>query len=288
MRNVGRRGAGVVAAGVAGVLALALSGSALAGALQEEATGDAALIDRLVAIERELPLLPPDTVDLSPEETWATFTGDFTGARVALDAVADDARQLFVDAEQADGAIATAVADVSRGILVLRSGYQYLAAWETNDLTFPLDAEDDEAVATGADELYGVAQTGFSLVLDARSRALAAYAVLRDAEAAEAAEREILDRRYQENLAFDVDMKPQIHRALSFDTTQVMRTVSRFVGGAPGTAARARVMTVVCIDRELFQTAEIVDAEAVAALVTTPADDCPALDNGNEVVLIER
>lgn len=288
MRKVGRTGAGIVAAGVAGAVALALGGTAIAGVLQGEATGDAALIDRLVAIEQELPPLPPDTVDLAPEETWATFTGDFTGARVALDAVTDDARQLFVDAEQADGPIATAVADVARGILVLRSGYQYLAEWETNDLAFPLDAEDDESVATGADELYGVAQTGFSLLLDARARALAAYAVLRDAEAADPEDREVLDRRYQESLAFDADMKPQIHRALSFETTQVMRTVSRFVGGAPGTSARARVMTVVCIDRELFRTAEVLDAEGAAALVTTPADDCPALDNGNEVVLIER
>lgn len=285
MRYLGRAGIGVVAVGA---VALAITGSALAGVLQEDGTSDTALIERLVALEQQLPDLPPTTVDVLPDQTWATFTGDFTGASVALDAVADEARGLFVDAEQADGPVAVAVAEVARGVLVLRSGYQYLAAWETNDLTFPLDTADDDGVATGADEQYGVAQTGFSLVLDARARALAAYAVLRDAEAADPEHRELLERRYEESLAFDAELKPEIHRALSFETTQVMRTVSRFVSSAPGTAARARMMTVVCIDREAFQTAEVLDVEGAAALVTTPADDCPALDNGNEVVLVER
>lgn len=285
MRYLG--GVGLVAAGVAGAAVLAATGVAVAGVLQDEATGDAELIDRLVAIEQELPVLPPETVDLDPEQAWATFTGDFTGARVALDAVAEDARDLFVDAEQADGPVADAVAEAARGMLVLRSGYQQLAAWETNDLTFPLDTDDD-GVATGADELYGVAQTGFSLVLDARARALPAYAVLRDADAADPEDRAVLEERYERSADFDASTKPLIHQALSFETTQVMRTVSRFVSTAPGTSSRARSMTVVCIDREAYQAAELVDAEGAAALVTTPADDCPDLENGNEVTLVQR
>lgn len=288
MRGLERVGTGLVLAGLAGAVALAVAGTAVATALQDDGSSDEALIDRLVALERELPVLPPDTVDVDPAETWATMTGDFTGARVALDAVVDEARSLFVDAEQADGPVATAVAEVARGILVLRTGYQHLAAWETNDLTFPLETLDDDEVATGADELYGVAQTGFSLVLDARARTLPAYAVLRDADAADPEDRTVLDERYEAALAFDSDTKPAIHRALSFETTQVMRTVSRFVSTAPGTEARARAMTVVCIDRETYQAAELLDAEETAALVTLPADDCPDLDNGNQVVLVER
>lgn len=288
MREFGRTGIGLVAVGLVAAAVLTVTGVAVAGVLQDESTDDAGLIDRLVALEEQLPILPPDTVDVDPEQTWATFTGDFTGARVALDAVADEARALFVDAEQADGPVATAVAEVARSVLVLRSGYEYLADWETNDLTFPLDTADDDAVATGADELYGAAQTGFSLVLDARARALGAYAVLRDAQAADPEDRQVLERRYEESLAFDTGMKPDIHEALSFETTQVMRTVSRFVSTAPGDTARARMMTVVCIDREAYTTAELVDAGSAAALVTTPADDCPDLENGNEVVLVQR
>lgn len=287
MRGLGRTRTRIVAAAAVGIATLSLAGSAVAGALQE-GDSDESLVDRLVAIEEQLPTLPPDTVDVDPEQTWATFTGDFTGARVALDTVADEARDLFIDAEESGTPVATAVAEVARAVLVLRNGYQYLAEWETNDLTFPLDTVDEDLVATGADELYGAAQTGFALVLDARARALPGYAILRDAEAADEQEKAVFDRRYELGLAFDATMKPDLHRALSFQTTQVMRTVSRFVSTAPGTDPRARVMTVVCIDREAYQAAEVLDAEGAAALVTTPADDCPELDNGNEVTLVQR
>lgn len=287
MRGPGRTSTTIVAAVAVAVATLAATGAAVAGALQE-GDSEESLVDRLVAIEEQLPTLPPDTVDLDPEQNWATFTGDFTGARVALDTVADQARDLFVDAEETAGPVASAVAEVARALLVMRTGYQYLADWETNDLTFPLDTADEAGVATGADELYGVAQTGFALLLDARARSLPAYAVLRDAEAADAGEKAVFERRYELALSFDADTKPDLHHALSFETTQVMRTVSRFVSTAPGTAPRARVMSVVCIDREAYRAAAAVDADAVAALVTTPAEDCPELDNGNEVVLVER
>lgn len=266
---------------------LVLGGPAI-GVVLQDGTSDEQLIDRLVAIEQQLPSLPPETVDVVPDETWATFTGDFTGARVALDTVADDARDLFITAEESGGPVASAVAEVARGILVLRHGYQYLAEWETHDLTFPLDATDEDDVATGADELYGAAQTGFALVMDGRGRTLPGYAILRDAEAADADEKALFDTRYQLELDFEASTKAALARAASFPSTQVMAPVERFVSTAPGTEARARAVTVVCIDREAYEAAGVVDAEAVAALVTVPADDCPDIDNDNDVTLVER
>lgn len=287
MRGVGRIGMGAALAGAVAAT-LGVTGSTVAVALQDGGSPDESLIDRLVAIEQQLPVLPPDTVAIDPTQTWATFTGDFTGARVALDTVADEARGLFVDAEESEGPVATAVADVARSVLTSRAALERLAMWETNDLTFPLDTFDQDEVATGADELYGVAQTGFALLLDARARALPAYAVLRDAEAADDTEKAVFDRQYQLGLEFDADTKPDLHRAMSYDTTQVMRSTSRFTSTSPGSDARARTLTVVCIDRQAYQAAEVIDAAGVAALVTTPAEDCPALDNGNTGTLVQR
>lgn len=288
MRSIAER-VGMVAGAAVVVMALGGAGAVGLTALQGGAS-DEELIDRLVAIEEQLPTLPPTEVIIDPEQTWAEFSGDFTGAQVALDTVADEARDLYISAEESGGVVAEAVADAARALLVMREGYTQLAAWETNDLAFPLDSADDGGVSTGADELYGAAEVGLALVLDARERSLPAYALLRDAEAADDAERRFLEDRYQAALDFDRTTKPDIHRALSYDTTQVMVTVSRFVTTAPGVEPRAKVMRVVCIDREAYSTAEVVpgDQAGLAALLTDPADDCPAIDNGNEVRLIER
>lgn len=288
MRTIARR-MGMIAAVVAGVVALGAVGAVGLTAFLQEGASDEELIDRLVALEQQLPVLPPVEVLIDPEETWAELSGDFTGARVALDTVADEARSLFVTAEESGGPVAEAVADAARAMLVLRAGYTHLAEWETHDLAFPLDATDDDDVAAGADELYGEAEVGLSLVLDARERSLTAYALLRDSEAADGDERAVLEARHRAEVEFDRSTKPDVHRALSYDTTQVLVTVSRFVTSAPGTESRAKVMRVVCIDRDAYTTAEVpaADEAALASLVTEAADDCPAVDNGNEVRLIE-
>lgn len=287
MRTIARR-VGSIAAVVAAAVALGAVGAVGLTAVLQEGASDEELIDRLVALEQQLPALPPVEVLIDPEQTWAELSGDFTGARVALDTLADEARDLFVTAEESGGPVAEAVADAARSMLVLRAGYAHLAEWETHDLAFPLDATDDDDVASGADELYGEAEVGLSLVLDARERSLPAYALLRDSEAADADERAVLDARYQAEVAFDRTTKPDVHRALSYDTTQVLVTVSRFVTTAPGSEPRAKVMRVVCIDRDAYSTAEVPagDEAALAAIVSDPADDCPAVENGNEFRLI--
>jgi hypothetical protein len=281
----------MIAGAVGTVVALGAAGAVGLTALQE-APGDEELIDRLVALESDVPPLPPSDVVIDPEQTWAEFEGDFTGANVALDTIADEARALYIDAEEGSTPVAAAVADVARSLLVMRQGYASLAEWETHDLAFPLDAADDAGVSAGADELYGEAEVGLTLLLEARARALPAYAVLRDAEAADDSERTLLEQRYRDAVAFDATLRPRLHLALSLEPTQVMVTASRFVTSAPGIEPRARVMQVICIDREAYLAAEEpaeVDA-LVAALDAAgdTAEDCPALDNGNEVRLVGR
>ena len=260
-------------------------------ALQDGAPPDE-LVDRLVELERQLPALPPDEVIIAEDQTWAEFTGDFTGAKVSIDAVAEEARDLFITAnESGPNPVANAVESAARSVLILQEGYGLLAEWETYDLAFPVDDSDDQGVATGADEPYGLAEAGLRLVLDAHARRLAAFGVLRDAEGIDDSEREFFETRYQDEVTFDSDQRPLIHRGLSLDTTAVLRAVDRFETSAPGSEARARVATYVCIPREAYTTGDVPGVslpEELIALGATAVADCPDLDNGNEVRLVER
>ncbi|MDX1657305.1 MAG: hypothetical protein R3343_00650 [Nitriliruptorales bacterium] len=260
-------------------------------ALQEGAPPDE-LVDRLVELEQQLPALPPDEVLIAEDETWAEFTGDFTGAKVSIDALAEEARDLFITAnESGPNPVADAVASAARSILILQEGYGLLAEWESYDLAFPVDDADDDGVATGADEPYGLAEAGLRLVLDAHSRRLAAYGILRDADGIEDTERDFFEGLYQDEVTFDTDQRPLIHRGLSLDTTAVLRAVERFGTSAPGSEARARVATYVCVPREAYTTGDLplasLPEELVALGVTAAAADCPDLKNGNEVRLVE-
>lgn len=277
---------------VAGLLVAVMATQFTATALQGD---DAAvpvdqLVDRLVELERQLPELPPNDVIFSDEETWAEFTGDFTGAQVTIDTLADEARDLFITATDAKpDPTATAVASAARSILLLQEGYTLLAEYEAYDLAFPVDDTDDQGVSTGADEPYGLAEAGLRLVLDAHTRRLAAFELLRDADAVDDTEREFFDVLYRAELDFDADMRPAIHRALSLDTTDVMRTIDRFGTSAPGADARARVMTVVCVPREAYAAGDVPLTslpEGLLALPDTPAADCPDLPNGSESRLV--
>lgn len=264
------------------------AGVARAGAAAQQADGpDAALVDRLVELEREITTLPPDAVLPVEDRPWADLTGDFTGTKVLLDTIQDEARDLFIAADDAAGsAVTTAVADVARSLLELREGYDLLARWESHDLSFPVESADDDGVATGADEAYGLAEAGLRLVLDARARRLPALAVLRDTAAADADEQAFLDARYQDEVAFDRDLRPEIHRLISLATTQVLETVDRFDTTAPGTGARARTFTVTCLPRATGTTGADADAPVVAS--GQDAADCPDLPSGAEVRPIER
>lgn len=278
-------------------VSVALVGTALATtavvAQQDDAaagTSPEALIDRLIDLEEELPGLPPEQVLISEDATWAEFLGDFVGAEVAFDTVSDELRALFIDADEADGPVAVAVSDVARAYLLLANAYEQLAIWETADLAFPVGTVDELGVATGADELYGIAEAGFRMVLDAHSRLLAGYAVLRDVEAADDTERQFFEVQYLEEQAFDSDLRPDIHRALSLETTEQLVPVDAFTTDAPGLEGRARIRRYVCIDTEAYLAADpgIVEVpEELAAIVDIPVDDCPALPPENEVRLVQ-
>ena len=71
-----------------------------------------------------------------------------------------DLRRLYVDADDADGPVAEAVAAVARGWLDLHRASISSPRGRPHDLAFPIDASDDDDVATDADELRGRAEAG--------------------------------------------------------------------------------------------------------------------------------
>ncbi|MEX1164692.1 MAG: hypothetical protein WEB03_14060 [Nitriliruptor sp.] len=266
-------------------------GATVAVAQQDDApaaaTGDDALLERLDELEATLPTDPaPTTVTIDDEETWGSFEGDVTGAAAILGTVEPDLLSLYVDADDADGVVAEAVAEVARGWLDLKQGLDQLAVWEAADLTFPIDASDDDDVATDADELRGRAEAGLRLVLDARQRHLVGYTALRAAGVADAEPQSRFDSRAAQAEVFDQDVRPLVHRFLSLRTTQVIVPVDRFETSAPGVNARARSMTLTCVDRDTYLEAgpdgatttdpELADPD-LPPTITAPRADCPDL-----------
>jgi hypothetical protein len=297
-----RRRLAATAAAIAAVLCV---GATVAVAQQEDAApqgdSDDALLARLAALEPSLPVdVPPTAVTLDEETTWGTFDGDVTGTAATLSTVEPDLRSLYVDADDADGPVAEAVAEVARGWLDLQQGVDELASWETHDLAFPIDASDDEDVATDADELRGRAEAGLRLVLTAQERHLAGYVSLREAGAAEPEAQARFDARAADAEAFHVDLRPLVHELLSLRSTAVVVPVDRFESTAPGVDARARTMRVTCIDRQAYLDAttdtplegadevDVTDVEAAMALFGTEGrsvcpelgDEAPAEDAG--------
>jgi hypothetical protein len=272
-------------------VAIAASIGVTAAVAQQGEGGDAAeggggtLLERLDALEAQLPATPaPATVELDADTTWGALEGDAGSARAVLDTLEPELRRLFVDADEADGPTAEAVAAVARGWLDLWQGTGALAAWESNDLAFPLDTADDDAVATGADELRGQAEKGLQLVLQGRARHLEGYTALRELGEADPAAQAGFDSRAAEAEVFDAEVRPQIVRMLSQQTTKVLVPTERFGSNAPGVEARARSMQVTCIDREALEEQGIVlDDETLAALATDAERmDCPALPDADD------
>jgi hypothetical protein len=255
--------------------------------------GDEQLLERLDALEGQLPTpAPPTGIEIDPEETWGTIEGDFGGPRATLDTVAPELESLFTDADDGETVVADAVASVARGWLDLREAYTALADWEANDLAFPLDATDDEDVATGADEVRGDAERGLRHVLVAHDRHLEGYVLLREQGAApDAAMQSRLDARAAQAEEFDEEIRPLIHRLLSLPTTMLIVPTQRFETSAPGVEARARAYTITCVDREAYaEAAAGVDAGDVPSAEETPELleprndrlDCPDLPEGVE------
>jgi hypothetical protein len=256
-------------------------------------TGDEQLIERLDALDGQLPSPPPPTgIEIDPEETWGTIEGDFGGPRATLDTVAAELESLFTDADDGDTRVAEAVASAARGWLDLREAYAALAEWEANDLAFPLDATDDDDVATGADEVRGHAERGLRQVLVAADRHLEGYVTLREEGAAPDPQMQArLDARAADAEAFDEEVRPLIHRLLSLPTTMLIVPTQRFETSAPGVEARARSYTITCVDREAYAEAssEVGAGDVPSAQETPdllePGDDrldCPDLPEGIE------
>ena len=253
-------------------------------------TSDDALLERLDDLEISLPAIAPSDVQLDPEETWGTLEGDFGGAAATIDTLDDDLRSLFRDSDDAEGVVAEAVSNVTRGWLDLGEAYDALAEWEANDLAFPLDTEDDEGVATGADEARGDAERGLRHVLAAQERHLAGYVALREEGAAPEADAQArLDSRAAEAEEFDEQIRPLIHELLSLSTTMVLMPAERFETDAPGVEARARSFTITCIDREAYMemqqgasAGDVPSAEEIAEELglTQERIDCPDLPEG--------
>ncbi len=296
--TIARSGASVSTMVVTALIVAVLTSvgaNAVAGFGSQGGASDEELIDRLVEIEAQVGDSGLE-VFLDPETTWAEFAGDFVGTKVALDRVEGQARDLFITADESDGPVADAVAAAARGILLQREALGYLAEWESADLTFPAPLTFDSLdVAIGQDTRRGDAEAGFELLIEAFELQLPAYTVLRDTEAADATERSTFEGAYAQLKTFESETLPRLRLALSDDDTQVMATIDRFETAAPGVEARARSMTVQCIDRDAYETiirgATGGDQDAVVAgLSELLADnvitvDCPDLDNENVITL---
>lgn len=282
-------------AGVGAVLtaaAVLLVGGGATAALQ--AGGDGALVDRLVDLEQQLPALPPEPADVADTDDLNTATalrGDFFGASVALDGLTEAARSLFIEADDAGGDAAQAVADAARAIVDFRAAYGHLAEWESHDIALPVGRPGGTEASTFADELFGRAVIGVDLLERAHERRLGAYTLLRDAEASSDEAKAHFEVQYRAEVDFFAEALPRIRRVVGDETTQELVTVDRFESPSPTGQARARSMTVVCIDREAYAAARAALAgafglgattdgdlpEVLAGLPGIPASDCPDL-----------
>lgn len=282
---------GVLAAGLAAMAVLPATAQDDGADETTPTTGAAPedLVDRLVDIERGLPALPPSAVVVDPDETFGQLEGDFIGALTELELVTDQARQLFIDADEADGEVADAVALVARGYLRLEEAYGYLAQYEDFDLARPLDATDDDGVATGADTAAGLVEPGIDLIDLARMDSLLGYGVLRDTEAADDAEKGLFDAAYRDTQQYLTTVRPEAHTLISASSTAVLVAVERFEDVATS-EARAKDVTYVCIPRHLYPSDSPDPGVALAGLLAgeqldlLPTGDCPDLPDADNAV----
>lgn len=275
---------------VLGVLTvLGLGGVGLGAALAQQddtptGSGDDALLERLDVLEDTLPaVIPPAEVTVTADATGGTLSADGVSTRAVLDLVEGDLRRLFVDADEAGGPVAEAVRLVASGWLDIWQGSAHLEVAETNDLAFPLATFDADGVATGADDLRGEIEAGLALILQGRDRLHRGYGTLRELNAAEVAIQARFDLRAANEDTFDAEVRPLVHRLLSLRTTTVLATTDRFRTDAPGVEARARAMSITCLDRDALEAAGGVVTDELLAELEVDRVDCPDLPAGTIV-----
>ncbi len=275
--------AGAVAAAVAfGV------GGAIAEDGDQVGSAPEALLERLAELEADLPEdIAPTGVTLDAETSFGVFDGDLTSQRAVLDTLESDLRTLFIDADDADGEAASAVGLIAQGWLDVWSGSAAMGAAESNDLAFPLTATDDMGVSAGADVLRGSTETGLQLILQGQARHLEGYGLLRELNAAEPPAQALFDDRSRQARTFDQEVRPDLVTALSEPSPSILVPADRFVTDAPGVRSRATSMSLMCVDRVLYETAmDLSEDEREAALAEAEVvrDDCepePAFESAD-------
>lgn len=237
------------------------------------------LLTRLGELEADLPEDGPvSDVVLEEDVTWGEIVGDATSVRSELDTLEPELRSLFIDADEADGDVAEAVAAVARGWLDHWTGAASIATAESHDLDFPVDTTDDLDVATGADELRGSIEVGIELALSGHARHLLGYGELRELDEAEPQLQARIDDRAEAAEDYDAEVRPRAVLMLSQQTTSVMVPVTRFESSAPGVESRAASVEVVCVDRQqLEELGGVVTEETLPELEPVDRDDCPQL-----------
>lgn len=266
-----------------GALALATVGvgAALAQSDDQAPTGasPAALLERLDVLEDDLPgQVPPEGVQLDEDTTWGTLQGDATSVRAVLDTLEPDLRQLFIDADDADGDVADGVALVARGWLDVWTGTSSIAVAEGADLSFPIDTSDAQGVATGADELRGEVEVGLELLLAAHDRLLAGYELLEEVGEAELEAQLRIDERARDTRSYDEQLRPQVTDMLSQPSPSVLVPVERFETDSPGVQSRASSLSMVCVDRAaLAELGGVATPEVLAQLEELDRADCTDL-----------
>ncbi|MFO7779099.1 MAG: hypothetical protein R6V28_12160 [Nitriliruptoraceae bacterium] len=276
----------LTAAGVA-VLAMIGAGAAVAQSEDGTATGSSpdALLERLDALEVDLPsAVPPVAVDLSANSTWGDLQGDATSVRAILDTLEPELRQLFIDADDAEGDVADGVALAARGWLDVWTGTTSIAVAESADLAFPIGTTDATGVATGADELRGPIEVGLELLLQGQARHLEGYGLLRELAEAPLDAQLRLDDRASDAEAFDEQVRPAVVDMLSQPSPSVLVPTDRFETDAPGVRSRATSLSAVCVDREALEelggTATDEVLEQLEAVDRADCEDLPGTGTG--------
>lgn len=245
---------------------------------------DVSLVERLDLLEDDLPdIVLPEQVTVADAETFGTLSADGASTRAVLDVVEPELRRLFVDADDATSEVAEAVALVASGWIDVWQASGHLLEAETHDLAFPIATFDADGVATGADELRGEVETGLALVLQGRERLRQGYTALRELRPAEGPVQARFDQRAADEDVFDLEVRPRVHRLLSLATTAVLVPHERFETDAPGVEARARSMTITCVDRAALVEAGGQVTDELLAEFEVESVDCPDLPADVEV-----
>lgn len=275
------------------VVVVAVAGSGAVLAAQDGGPGDEQLVEQLVTLEDTLQgiaLLPDVTV--FEDRTWGTLDGDFVGASIILEEADGDLEALVASASDARTPTGDAVQAVAGAYRTMAQGYAYLAAYERAGLTpAPPDTGDPlEPEERTLDEARGPAEIGLDLLLEALPAFGEGYAALRDSEAAGSAQ-PLFETRFVDVQQTARAEAPDARLALSYPSTHRLLAVQRFEPRFGGDEPE-RVTRYLCVDAEDYLDARpddpVQDLEVPPGEVADlPFDDCPAFDNGNDVLLVE-